>query len=88
MLPPRTSVLSGTGAYQNTASGLVDLVGDTDFQQFPIKPDGMPGLGGSRYTNYPTYFNPKRGYDGNGNDGPGGAAIKLGALMEKVDYGA
>ena len=49
----------GTGAYQSTASGLADLVGDTDFQQFPIKPYGMPGPGGATCTNYPAHFNPK-----------------------------
>ena len=41
----------GAGAYQITASGLVDLVSDTDFQQFPIKPDGMSGPGGVTYPN-------------------------------------
>jgi len=78
----------GAGAYQSTASGLVDLVGDTDFQQFPIKPDGVRGLGGVTYPNYSHSRQSQWGHDDNGNYGPGGTAIKLGALMGKVNYGA
>lgn len=74
----------GAGTYQITASGLVDLAGNNTF---PIKPDGMPGPGGVTLSGY-EHFNPNGSYLVDTTYGPGGAAVKIGALMGKVDSGA
>lgn len=66
------------GTYHITGSGVVDLVGAPG-SGFDINPDGTPtstvttpGYG---------YFNPNGSYQADGNYGPGGAGIKIGALM-------
>lgn len=64
------------GTYQITATGIVDLTGDG---QFRMQPDGMPetAVTSPAYA----YFNPSGSYIADGSYGPGGAGVKIGALM-------
>jgi hypothetical protein len=66
------------GTYHIAGSGVVDLVGPVG-SGFDINPDGTPtstvttpGYG---------YFNPNGSFQADGSFGPGGAGIKIGALM-------
>jgi hypothetical protein len=68
----------GPGTYNITGSGLVDLVGEVD-SGFTVKPDGTPNTSVT-YPGY-SYFNPSGSTSADGNYGPGGSGIKIGALM-------
>jgi len=78
-LPVPTDLGSfAAGRYTITATGLVDLVGPPG-SGFTMRPDGVPdspvttpGYG---------YFNPNGSFTADGLYGPGGAGIRIGALM-------
>lgn len=64
------------GSYVITGSGVVGLTGAGDFL---MNPDGTPvtTVTSPGYS----YFNPSGSFQADGNFGPGGANVKIGALM-------
>lgn len=68
----------GPGSYTISGSGLVDLVGPVG-SGFTMRPDGVPNS--TVTTPGYGYFNPNGSYQADGNFGPGGSSIKIGALM-------
>lgn len=68
----------GPGTYTITGTGLIDLVGPVG-SGFTVRPDGVPDspITAPGYS----YFNPSGSPIADGNYGPGGSSINIGALI-------
>lgn len=69
-----------SGTYQISAIGIISLVGPVGTNpNFDLYPDGVP-VTGVTYSGY-SYFNPDGSDIADGNNGPGGSGINVGAIM-------
>ncbi|MBB5687110.1 hypothetical protein FHS49_003138 [Sphingobium boeckii] len=76
-------VLLAGQQYSITVTGIVDLVGDAIPGRFDVDANGVP----TSPVTYPGYaaFNPTGSFVADGQFGPAGAAIKIGALAGSFD---